>query len=184
MTAARGWPDDWDERKAGAECPLCTSLGDGENDHTVAVAELDWAEVRLERRSRLPGYCIAVWRHRHVAEPTELAADEADGYWRDVTALARAIEAEFRPVKVNLLTLGNWVPHLHTHFVTFWGVTLDGWDEALPSIAALARDLIASGELMHLAAEATPLAEVATALWDRLGACVPDVERIAEVQPT
>jgi tRNA(Arg) A34 adenosine deaminase TadA len=73
---------------------------------------------------------------------------------------------------------------LHTHFVTFWGVTLDGWDEALPSIAALARDLIASGELMHLAAEATPLAGVATALWDRLGACVPDVERIAEVQPT
>jgi diadenosine tetraphosphate (Ap4A) HIT family hydrolase len=52
-----------------------------------------------------------------VAEPTELAADEADGYWRDVTALARAIEAEFRPVKVNLLTLGNWVPHLHTHVV-------------------------------------------------------------------
>jgi len=117
MTAARGWPDDWDERKAGAECPLCASLGDGDNDHTVAVAELDWAEVRLERRSRLPGYCIAVWRHRHVAEPTELAADEADGYWRDVTALARAIEAEFRPVKVNLLTLGNWVPHLHTHVV-------------------------------------------------------------------
>ena len=116
MTAP-GWPEDWDARKAGAGCPLCASLGDGDNDHTVAVAELDSAEVRLVRRSRLPGYCIAVWRHRHVAEPTELAADEADGYWRDVTALARAIEAEFRPVKVNLLTLGNWVPHLHTHVV-------------------------------------------------------------------
>jgi diadenosine tetraphosphate (Ap4A) HIT family hydrolase len=114
---APGWPEDWDARKAGTGCPLCASLRDGDNDHTVAVAELDWAEVRLERRSRLPGYCIAVWRHRHVAEPTELAADEADGYWRDVTALARAIEAEFRPVKVNLLTLGNWVPHLHTHVV-------------------------------------------------------------------
>ncbi|HZM41855.1 MAG TPA: HIT family protein [Acidimicrobiales bacterium] len=115
--SARGWPDDWDERKAGAGCPLCESLGQGDNDHTVAVAELDWADVRLERRSRLPGYCIAVWRHRHVAEPMELAADEAAGYWRDVTALARAIEAEFRPVKLNLLTLGNWVPHLHTHVV-------------------------------------------------------------------
>jgi diadenosine tetraphosphate (Ap4A) HIT family hydrolase len=114
---ARGWPDDWDERKAGAECPMCASRGQGDNDHTVAVTELAWAEVRLERRSRLPGYCIAVWRHRHVAEPTELAPDEADGYWRDVTALARAIEAEFRPVKLNLLTLGNWVPHLHTHVV-------------------------------------------------------------------
>jgi len=73
---------------------------------------------------------------------------------------------------------------LPAHFVTFWGMTLDGWDQALPSIAGLARDLIASGELIHLAAEAVPMAEAATALGDRLGACVPDVERIAAVRPT
>jgi diadenosine tetraphosphate (Ap4A) HIT family hydrolase len=111
------WPDDWDERKAGAGCPLCASLGQDDDDHTLAVAELNWIDVRLDRRSRLPGYCIAVWRHRHVAEPTELGSEEAAGYWRDVTALARALEAEFRPVKLNLLTLGNTVPHLHTHVV-------------------------------------------------------------------
>ena len=78
MTAP-GWPGDWEERKAGAGCPLCASLGAGDNEHSVAVAELEWAEVRLERRSRLPGYCIAVWRHRHLAEPTELGPDEAVG---------------------------------------------------------------------------------------------------------
>jgi diadenosine tetraphosphate (Ap4A) HIT family hydrolase len=27
------------------------------------------------------------------------------------------LEAEFQPMKMNLLTLGNWVPHLHTHVV-------------------------------------------------------------------
>ncbi|HEY7070513.1 MAG TPA: HIT family protein [Acidimicrobiales bacterium] len=112
-----GWPDDWDERKAGAGCPLCASLGADDNEYSVAVAALDWIEVRLERRSRLPGYCIAVWRHRHVAEPFELVPEEAAGYWREVTSLARALEDEFRPVKLNLMTLGNAVPHLHTHVV-------------------------------------------------------------------
>jgi len=31
--------------------------------------------------------------------------------------VARAVEAEFAPVKLNLFTLGNRVPHLHTHVV-------------------------------------------------------------------
>jgi diadenosine tetraphosphate (Ap4A) HIT family hydrolase len=34
-----------------------------------------------------------------------------------VLAVSRAVEGEFRPVKMNLLTLGNTVPHLHTHVV-------------------------------------------------------------------
>jgi diadenosine tetraphosphate (Ap4A) HIT family hydrolase len=111
------WPDDWDERKAGAGCPMCASLGTGDDDRTLAVADLVWTEVRLERRSLLPGYCIVVWRHGHRAEPTELEPEQADGYWREVTAVARALDAEFHPVKLNLMTLGNSVPHLHTHVV-------------------------------------------------------------------
>lgn len=96
---------------------MCESLGKGDNDHTVAVAGLPYSEVRLERRSRLPGYCIVVWKFGHVAEPTELDADAAAGYWADVVEVARALQASFQPMKVNLFTLGNWVPHLHTHVV-------------------------------------------------------------------
>jgi diadenosine tetraphosphate (Ap4A) HIT family hydrolase len=102
-----GWPDDWQERKAGRDCALCATLGRGDNAHTVSVAELPHSQVGLERRSRLPGYCIVVWKGRHVAEPTALDPEDAAGYWTDVV--------EFRPVKLNYLTLGNWVPHLHTH---------------------------------------------------------------------
>ena len=115
--APSGWPDDWQQRKEGKGCAMCSSLGRGDNDYAAMVAELAYAEVRLERRSRLPGYCIVVWRHGHVAEPTELDREAADGYWRDVLAVARVVEAQFRPVKMNLLTLGNSVPHLHTHVV-------------------------------------------------------------------
>ncbi len=99
-------------------CPLCASLGsDSDNDHSLLVATMPSSEVRLERRSRLPGYCIVIWRHGHVAEPTELSPEAASGYWADVVMVSRAIELEFRPVKMNLFTLGNWVPHLHTHVV-------------------------------------------------------------------
>ncbi len=113
-----GWPDDWADRKAGADCPICAEIGgEADSDHGIFVTALPSSEVRLARRSRLPGYCIVSWRHGHVAEPTELDPPAASAYWADVLAVCRAIETAFQPVKMNLLTLGNWVPHLHTHVV-------------------------------------------------------------------
>jgi diadenosine tetraphosphate (Ap4A) HIT family hydrolase len=109
------WPDDWADQVAGRDCVMCANLGRGDNEHTVAVAELPYSEVGLHRHSRLSGYCIVVWRHGHVAEPIDLTPDTAAGYWRDVLDVATAVQAEFRPVKLNLMMLGNTVPHLHTH---------------------------------------------------------------------
>jgi diadenosine tetraphosphate (Ap4A) HIT family hydrolase len=113
--AERGWPADWAERKAGKDCPMCAALGKGDNDFGVSVFTGEVAEVRLERRSRLPGYCVVVWRHGHVAEPGDLAPVQASRYWAEVLAAGRAVQACFTPVKLNYLTLGNSVPHLHTH---------------------------------------------------------------------
>jgi diadenosine tetraphosphate (Ap4A) HIT family hydrolase len=115
--ATNGWPTDWDERIAGRDCPLCTTGPPSDTDHALHVTELEFVDVRLERRSRLPGYCVVVWRHGHVVEPTDLDPDLAAGYWRDVLAVARAVQSRFEPVKLNFLTLGNLVPHLHTHVV-------------------------------------------------------------------
>ena len=100
---------------AGKSCPICAALGQGDNDFWVEVLTGELAEVHLERRSRLPGYCIVVWRHGHIAEPTDLAPGQACGYWEEVLAVGRAVRALFDPVKVNYLTLGNTIPHLHTH---------------------------------------------------------------------
>ena len=115
--ADRSWPDDWNERMAGLECPMCATVGRGDNDYGVHVFTGEFAEVSLERRTRLPGYCVVIWRHGHVAEPTELDPRQACGYWQEVLAVGRAVRARFDPVKVNYLTLGNMVPHLHTHVV-------------------------------------------------------------------
>jgi diadenosine tetraphosphate (Ap4A) HIT family hydrolase len=56
-----------------------------------------------------------IWRHGHIAEPADLGSAQAGGYWEEVLAVGRAVRERFDPVKLNYLTLGNTVPHLHTH---------------------------------------------------------------------
>jgi diadenosine tetraphosphate (Ap4A) HIT family hydrolase len=57
------------------------------------------------------------WSGQHVAEAFALSKEQSAGYWADVNRVARAIDRVFEPLKINLLTLGNWLPHLHTHVV-------------------------------------------------------------------
>jgi diadenosine tetraphosphate (Ap4A) HIT family hydrolase len=81
----------------------------------VTGAALPATAVRLESRSRLPGYCVVAWSGQHVAEAFALSKEQSAAYWADVNRVARAIDHVFKPMKINLLTLGNWLPHLHTH---------------------------------------------------------------------
>src|SRR5262249_44515825 len=115
--AEAGWPGDWTDRMAGRGCPLCAALGKGDNDFSVDVFTGEVAEVRLERRSRLPGYCIVVWRLGHGAGPTDLEASQGSRYRDEVPAVGRVGRERFNPVKMNYMTLGNTVPHLHPHVV-------------------------------------------------------------------
>jgi diadenosine tetraphosphate (Ap4A) HIT family hydrolase len=77
----------------------------------------DVSDAYLQRADVQRGYTVVVWRGRHVAEPTELTADEAAAYWLEVVHVARALEAHLEPVKTNYNLLGNSLPHLHTHIV-------------------------------------------------------------------
>jgi diadenosine tetraphosphate (Ap4A) HIT family hydrolase len=52
-----------------------------------------------------------------VAEPTELQAPEAAGYWLEVLRVAEALQRYYHPLKMNYEVLGNALPHLHTHLV-------------------------------------------------------------------
>ena len=66
-----------------------------------------------------------------------------------------------------------------THVTTFWQVSIDGWSEALPSVATLAKALVASRELLELAASEVDVDHVAGTLWSRLSECVPDVAALS-----
>jgi diadenosine tetraphosphate (Ap4A) HIT family hydrolase len=115
--AVSSWPEDWEARYAGEICVICDALGHGDSDHWVHAADGECTETYLDRSSRIRGYCLAVWSRGHVAEPTELAAAAATAYWQEVLELGRAVVNAFDPVKINYFTLGNTVPHLHTHIV-------------------------------------------------------------------
>ena len=113
----RTWPDDWEERKAGVGCPSCERIGIPEHDWGVRVLEGDFADVYMNFRGLSRGYCVSVWKHGHISELTELADDQVAGYWIETTRVARALEAVYRPAKLNFQALGNEVTHLHTHIV-------------------------------------------------------------------
>jgi diadenosine tetraphosphate (Ap4A) HIT family hydrolase len=77
----------------------------------------EMSDAYLRRPNIQRGLTVVVWRGRHVAEPTELTAEEAARYWQEVLVVGRAIEDVLRPVKLNYSLLGNSLPHLHTHIV-------------------------------------------------------------------
>jgi diadenosine tetraphosphate (Ap4A) HIT family hydrolase len=114
----RTWPDDWERRYRGESCPMCAQGRPDENDFGIRVYKSDTADAYLQKADvGQRGSCIVIWRGRHVAEPTQLSDTEAGMYWGDVLRVARAIEVHYTPAKLNLMMLGNALPHLHTHVV-------------------------------------------------------------------
>ena len=115
---SREWPADWSERVRGKDCGMCAQ-GRAEVAHgssrVFAGRVSDAYLVRDEVGQR--GYCVVIWRGRHVADPTELSTDEASAYFEEVLRVARAVERYVRPIKMNLEMLGNSLPHLHTHVI-------------------------------------------------------------------
>ena len=110
------WPEGFAALRRGEGCPMC-GRNEDETPHGVRVFAGRWSDGYLGRFPVRPGYAYVIWNGRHVAEPWELAADEAAGFWSEVARVARAVEARYRPAKMNWLSLGNGVPHLHVHLV-------------------------------------------------------------------
>jgi diadenosine tetraphosphate (Ap4A) HIT family hydrolase len=95
---------------------MCEPAADA-TAHGVRILEGHWSDAYLGRHPMRTGYCYVIFRGRHVCEPTELTPDEAAGFWSEVARVAQAIDITYRPAKVNWLSLGNGVPHLHVHLV-------------------------------------------------------------------
>lgn len=114
----REWPADWEARKRGTGCQMCAEGRPDDNGFGIRIYQGRQSDAYLQRADvGQPGYTIVIWRGRHVADPTELPVDEASGYFAEVLQVARALEAHYRPLKLNLEMLGNSLPHLHTHVV-------------------------------------------------------------------
>jgi predicted kinase/diadenosine tetraphosphate (Ap4A) HIT family hydrolase len=160
-TAKRSWPADWSRLVRGEGCAMCAD-GRAEVAHgssrIFAGSVSDAYLVRNDVGQR--GYCVVIWRGRHVADPTELSHEEASTYFDEVLRVGRAIEGHYQPIKMNFEMLGNSLPHLHTHVIPrylddgepghpahFMRIDLQG-EPKLPE-QAYARDLAALRELLR-----------------------------------
>ena len=113
----RGWGADWVQRREGEGCVLCGRSVIDEDEWGVRIFSGSAVDGFAWKTGSIAGYVLAIWNGEHVAEPTQLTNEQVVAYWLEVTMLGRAIEACFEPAKVNYATLGNSVPHLHTHIV-------------------------------------------------------------------
>jgi diadenosine tetraphosphate (Ap4A) HIT family hydrolase len=116
-TQRSSWPSDWLARKAGDGCQLCEFLRTEDPAWGLRVHTGQVANAYLWARGQITGYCIVIWRGGHVCEPTDLTAADASHYFTDVLTVGRALATLLGPAKLNYETLGNAVPHLHTHVV-------------------------------------------------------------------
>jgi diadenosine tetraphosphate (Ap4A) HIT family hydrolase len=111
------WPESFYELREGKGCPMCSEGRPDETDFGLRIFAGSVSDAYLQRAAVQRGYTIIIWRGRHVAEPTELSADEAARYWLEVLHVGRALETLLQPVKMNYDLLGNLLPHLHTHVI-------------------------------------------------------------------
>lgn len=92
------------------DCELCAKEG-GE----VVFRSRKWRVVLIDDADH-PGFCRVIW-DAHVGEMTDLDSSERAQLMEAVCEVEAAMRAIMRPVKINLASLGNMVPHLHWHVI-------------------------------------------------------------------
>ncbi len=113
----RTWPADWEDRRRGVDCIACKEGRRDEIPNGRRVFAGRWLDAYLNRDVAARGYTLVFWRGRHAADPTDLTEEEWFGFSGEVRRVSLGIERLYGPAKLNYLTLGNSLPHLHTHIV-------------------------------------------------------------------
>jgi diadenosine tetraphosphate (Ap4A) HIT family hydrolase len=110
--------DQWNALVRGEGCPLCNEVASSEtvNTYGYTITDLEMGRLRLGARQFTPGYCVLICK-KHVPEPYDLSMEERVLFFEDIMRAAQAIEKVFSPLKMNLMLLGNSVPHLHCHII-------------------------------------------------------------------
>jgi diadenosine tetraphosphate (Ap4A) HIT family hydrolase len=92
---------------------MCTRWTD---EPELRIAELEHCYLTLNRDQFFPGYCLLFTRD-HVTELFHLPPAMRQGVMEEVSRVAAALFALYRPTKINYELLGNMVPHMHWHLV-------------------------------------------------------------------
>ncbi|MFC5549848.1 HIT family protein [Massilia aerilata] len=91
-------------------CELCELAA------SAKVAANDKFSVILANEANYPGFARVIW-NEHVREVSDLADEDRLLLNEAVWKLEQAVREVMQPLKVNVASLGNVVPHLHWHVI-------------------------------------------------------------------
>ena len=130
MTSSSVIDDDSGEGAEDEPCGICESIVD-RNGHAEVLYEDDHWIVR----HIAPPYGIAGWMtmysRRHVASIAAFDEDEASSFGPTLRRLEEHLERVTGALRIYTLTLGESLPHFHTHMVPRYEHTpggVSGWD--------------------------------------------------------
>ena len=101
-------------------CELCAQAG-GELIHRAP----HWRVVRAHDAAH-PAFYRVIW-NAHVGELSDLDDAHRAECLAAVVAVERVLRDLLRPIKINVASLGNMVPHLHWHVIARFD-----WDSHFP----------------------------------------------------
>lgn len=104
-----------------AGCPLCDAAGG-----RVLLQSERWRLVHAEEAG-FPAFYRVVWED-HVREFSQLPSAQRVECMEVVATVEAAMLRHLQPLKVNVASLGNAVPHLHWHVIARFD-----WDSHFPA---------------------------------------------------
>jgi len=98
------------ELSSEPSCELCAQPG-GE-----VVWQSGSMRIVLVDDAHYPGFCRVIW-NAHAKEMTDLSAADRACLMDIVWQVEAAVREVMQPLKMNVASLGNMVPHLHWHVI-------------------------------------------------------------------
>jgi diadenosine tetraphosphate (Ap4A) HIT family hydrolase len=86
------------------------------NSLMIKICELEVSEVFLFKEQSYKGRCIVSYKN-HAVDLHDLSDEQRNAFMSDVAKTANAIEAAFKPTKMNYGSFGDGLTHLHMHVV-------------------------------------------------------------------
>ncbi len=107
---------EWDDLVAGKNCGFCAPCKD-KHEFGIKIKDLSVSTLDLQREQDYRGYCVLIFKKRHVTGLEQLSDEEYKNYTDDLRLSMKAIFNAVKPDHMNYATLGNGVPHLHYHII-------------------------------------------------------------------
>jgi len=103
------------------------------------LTDLKLCQIRLMDNSNYP-WLILVPMKNNIIEITDFEQTDYDLFYWEIRKVAKILQNEFKPDKLNIATIGNVVPQMHVHIIarfkndtlfpkTVWGSQFLPYDE-------------------------------------------------------